>query len=306
MQKFLGNAVVAPRRPIRIARRWSRRRIEATLAERTWRAGPRQRAVLSRLLSPPRTRNVCRPECVAPRDRRAADPVAALCGARRISPLRRRRRRGVRWSARTWSGERSARIRSPRNCGRCSIACWSPPRPRSRRRFAEIDALFAALARESRDPGPGAPAMTALYLGLLLMHLWRACGLARASDVLGAARRRAAVPPARRTALSRQSRRRRILAHARRHARAIFTSACVRALGSAPQRLVHERLNVEARMRLRETGQTIEQIAYGLGFRDPAYFSRFFSRRSGMSPGAYRNAMRVAPPREATSFAAWP
>ena len=59
-------------------------------------------------------------------------------------------------------------------------------------------------------------------------------------------------------------------------------------------------------MRLRETAQTIEQIAYSLGFRDPAYFSRFFSRLSGMSPGAYRKAARVAPPTQATSFAAWP
>ena len=38
--------------------------------------------------------------------------------------------------------------------------------------------------------------------------------------------------------------------------------------------------------RLRETGQTAEQIAYGLGFRDPAYFNRFFSRAS-----AFRQAL---------------
>jgi len=55
-------------------------------------------------------------------------------------------------------------------------------------------------------------------------------------------------------------------------------------------------------VRLRDAGRTTEQIAYGLGCRDPAYFSRFFSRRVGMSPGAYRKASRVAP----TSFAAWP
>ena len=52
--------------------------------------------------------------------------------------------------------------------------------------LAEIETLFVALARESRDPGPGAPAMSALYLGLLLMHLWREGGLARASDALAA------------------------------------------------------------------------------------------------------------------------
>ena len=172
--------------------------------------------------------------------------------------------------------------------------------------LAEIEALFVALARESREPGPGAPAMTALYLGLLLMHLWRACGLARASDALGAG-----APTAQRF-------RQLVELHYRDNlgvdefsrmlgvTRAHLHDACVRALGAAPQRLVHERLAVEARMRLRETAQTIEQIAYSLGFRDPAYFSRFFSRRSGMSPGAYRKATRIAPPQEATSFAAWP
>ena len=63
---------------------------------------------------------------------------------------------------------------------------------------------------------------------------------------------------------------------------------------------------LEARSELVYTSKTISEIGYGLGFEDAAYFSRFFSRRSGMSPGAYRKAERVAPPPEATSFSAWP
>ncbi len=180
------------------------------------------------------------------------------------------------------------------------------PAARVAERLAEVDALFAALARESSDPGPGAPAMTGLYLGLVLMHLWRACDIARASDALGAG-----APTAQRF-------RQLVELHYRDHlgvddfadmlgvTRAHLHEACMKALARAPQQLVHERLHVEARMRLRETAQTIEQIAYSLGFRDPAYFSRFFSRRSGISPGAYRKAARVAPPPEATSFSAWP
>ncbi len=50
--------------------------------------------------------------------------------------------------------------------------------------MAELGALFAALARESRNPGPGAPAMSALYLGLVVMHLWRACATDSESDAL--------------------------------------------------------------------------------------------------------------------------
>jgi len=172
--------------------------------------------------------------------------------------------------------------------------------------LAEIDMLFAALARESREPGPGAPVMAGLYLGLLLMHLWREGGLARASDALAAG-----APTAQRF-------RQLIELHYRDNlglddyarmlgvARAHLHESCARAFGRPPQRLVHERLIAEARVRLRDTGQTAEQIAYGLGFRDPAYFSRFFLRRVGMSPGAYRKASRIAPPQAPTSFAAWP
>ncbi len=148
--------------------------------------------------------------------------------------------------------------------------------------------------------------MMALYLGLLLMHLWRACGLARPSDALGvgaptAQRFRQLVELHYRDNLSVDAFSR-MLGVTRAH----LHDACVRAVGLAPQQLVHERLNVEARLRLRETTQTIEQIAFSLGFRDPAYFNRFFRRRAGMSPGAYRKAARVAAPREATSFSAWP
>jgi AraC-like DNA-binding protein len=43
-------------------------------------------------------------------------------------------------------------------------------------------------------------------------------------------------------------------------------------------------------VRLRGAGRTAEQIAYGVGCRDPTYFGRFFSRRVGMSLGAAAGA----------------
>jgi AraC family transcriptional activator of pobA len=170
----------------------------------------------------------------------------------------------------------------------------------------EIEAIFAALARESRDPGPGASAMNALYLGLILAHLWRACGPSGNADsfISGAPiaeRFRQLVELHYRDDLSVDE-----FAHMLGVARGQLHAACIRALGRAPLQLVHARLLAEARLRLQETAQSVQQIAYGLGFRDPSYFNRFFRRLSGISPGAYRKSARVDPPREATSFAAWP
>ena len=173
--------------------------------------------------------------------------------------------------------------------------------------IAELEALFGAVEREMASPGPGAPVMSALYLGLIAMHLWRACACATTDgDVVDAA-----IPTAQRF-------RQLVALHYRDNlsvddfcrmlnvTRGHLHNACMRALGRSPQRLVHDRLAVEARLRLRQNAARIEQIAYSLGFRDPAYFNRFFRRLTGMSPGAYRKSIRVPPPEEQTSFEAWP
>jgi AraC-like DNA-binding protein len=38
------------------------------------------------------------------------------------------------------------------------------------------------------------------------------------------------------------------------------------------------------------TGQSITQIAYDWGFKDPAHFSRAFKMRYGRSPSAHRGS----------------
>jgi AraC family transcriptional regulator, transcriptional activator of pobA len=171
--------------------------------------------------------------------------------------------------------------------------------------ITELEALFSAVAREVSDPGLGTPVMSALYLGLIVMHLWRACA-AMDGDVIDAA-----MPTAQRF-------RQLVEMHYRDNlsvddfcrmlnvTRGRLHNACMRALGRPPQRLVHDRLAVEARLRLRQNATRIEQVAYSLGFRDPAYFNRFFRRLTGMSPGAYRRSICVSPPKEQTSFEAWP
>lgn len=64
--------------------------------------------------------------------------------------------------------------------------------------------------------------------------------------------------------------------------------ACLRVAGQSPIELVHLRVLIEAERQLRYTTMSIAQIAYYLGFDDPAYFSRFFARRARVSPRAFR------------------
>jgi AraC family transcriptional regulator, transcriptional activator of pobA len=67
--------------------------------------------------------------------------------------------------------------------------------------------------------------------------------------------------------------------------------ACLIATGQTPVQLLHARLLIEAERQLRYTSMTVAQVAYHLGFQDPAYFSRFFARHFGLSPRAFRGAL---------------
>jgi AraC family transcriptional activator of pobA len=69
---------------------------------------------------------------------------------------------------------------------------------------------------------------------------------------------------------------------------AALRKACVSVAGQSPTQLVHARMLIEAERQLRYTGMSITQIAYYLGFEDPAYFSRFFAKGMGASPRSFR------------------
>ena len=68
-------------------------------------------------------------------------------------------------------------------------------------------------------------------------------------------------------------------------------AACVEVAGKSPVRIVEDRLLLEARRNLLYTNMTVAQIAWHLGFGDPAYFSRWFSQRAEQSPATYRRRM---------------
>jgi AraC family transcriptional regulator, transcriptional activator of pobA len=63
---------------------------------------------------------------------------------------------------------------------------------------------------------------------------------------------------------------------------------CRRLAGSTAFDLIQQRLAVEARRRLVYAASPVSGIAGELGFKDPAYFSRFFRRHSGVSPVEFR------------------
>lgn len=61
-----------------------------------------------------------------------------------------------------------------------------------------------------------------------------------------------------------------------------------RIANQSAKEVAHERVLQEARRLLRFTAIPIGEICYQLGFSDPAYFSRFFTNRTGQSPSQFR------------------
>lgn len=85
---------------------------------------------------------------------------------------------------------------------------------------------------------------------------------------------------------------------------------CVRELDKTPKSLIAERLAREAALGLERSTLSVKQLSYSLGFKDPAHFSNFFRRMTGLTPGRFRRmtastnpeAGEFSPP----NFADWP
>ncbi len=63
---------------------------------------------------------------------------------------------------------------------------------------------------------------------------------------------------------------------------------CRSSVGKPALHVVHEFLILEAEKFLKHTDLNISEIAYQLNFEDPAYFSRFFKKYTGVSPKKFR------------------
>ncbi len=57
----------------------------------------------------------------------------------------------------------------------------------------------------------------------------------------------------------------------------------------SPQQIILERLALEAKRLIHFTNKQNQEIAYELGFNDPAHFSRFFKKMTSFSPSQYRD-----------------
>lgn len=67
-----------------------------------------------------------------------------------------------------------------------------------------------------------------------------------------------------------------------------LTDMCRRFANLSPKRLIFDRQLREAKRLLLFSDHAVSDIAYQLGFKDPAYFSRFFNRLVGCSPSSFR------------------
>ncbi len=162
---------------------------------------------------------------------------------------------------------------------------------------AEVRRLGAIMLRES---GRHARGRDAALRGLLCALVTNVLRLIRDQDVpptRAGARNREIVAKFRQGIERRFQMQRPLAAYARDIGctESALRRACRLAAGLSPLELVHQRVLAEAQRLLRYTGTPIAQIAFRLGFDDPAYFSRFFTKRMRISPRAFRDRAAAEP-----------
>lgn len=166
---------------------------------------------------------------------------------------------------------------------------------------ASLRYAFRGVHTESGFGGAAAHAAALAHLDLILVGLARS-GAAAAPDAVGG-----------RAADAWRAFRREVERRYREHPSVPELAAAVgvtpdylhdltlRMAGLTPKSIVHQRLLLEAKRSLIYTGMTVGEIAFDLGFKDPAYFARFFARHAGSPASAYRlkgreGAAAVPPP----------
>jgi len=70
-----------------------------------------------------------------------------------------------------------------------------------------------------------------------------------------------------------------------------LSRVCRGVTGRSASALVQERVVLEAKRRLVYTSMSVSEIAYSLGFADPAHFTKFFANGTGETPSSFRAEM---------------
>lgn len=162
--------------------------------------------------------------------------------------------------------------------------------PRGQPFAAELVRVARQLAREHRHATTGRALLLEGLVAVLLGNLMRLTRTIEQGDVPPDQHRQLV---ARFRALVESEFRRNIpipdYARALQVPESRLRNACLSATGQPPIHLVHGRVLLEAKRQLFYTSNPVSEIAYALGFDDPAYFTRFFTRRAGQSPRAFRS-----------------
>jgi AraC family transcriptional regulator, transcriptional activator of pobA len=150
----------------------------------------------------------------------------------------------------------------------------------------------SAVAREYASGAPARDALIEAHLSIVLLTLGRLVCTTVAPDDPSAGRlgRRAAQF---RMLLDREYRRRRPVAYyAERLAMSEthLNRICRRAFGQSALDVINARVILEATRELTFTLMSVKEVAFTLGFQDPAYFTRFFTRHVGLTPSRFQGA----------------
>ena len=70
-----------------------------------------------------------------------------------------------------------------------------------------------------------------------------------------------------------------------------LAEATKRVMGKTPKEIVQDRLLLEAKRLLMHSNMAVTEIACHLNFEDPAYFGRFFRKRTKVTPGEFKKSV---------------
>jgi AraC family transcriptional activator of pobA len=173
----------------------------------------------------------------------------------------------------------------------------------------EVVAILGSLHRELDSPRVGFSIVVAAQLRILLITMLRLAGLDSSFEGAGSEAR---FLQRFRELVEANFRARWTVKHYAEHigiSHDRLHSLCSRRLGRTPKALIAERVAREAALGLERSTMSLEQLSYSLGFRDPAHFSHFFKRVTGISPGAHRRrsiGSNKENQRPSVTFADWP